>query len=208
MKEPESENDARVFHGHVARNKEPIAHALADLVASGASVLEVGSGSGEHAAYFAQTFRHREVTFQPTEFDPNHFDSIRAWLAHAQSPNLKSPERLDVTQSDWGLGSFDVVYAANVIHIVPWAVTVALFAGAARHLSPRGKLITYGPYRIGGRHTAESNAAFDARLRERDPSFGIRDFEALELIARGHGFVHAQRIAMPANNFLVSFERA
>lgn len=199
--------DARSFHAHVARNKQPISEVLKQQVPRGARVLEIGCGSGEHAAHFAGELAERDVVWLPTDLDSGALASARAWQAHAGLDHLLPPLELDVTREHWNLGLFEVVYSANVIHIAPWSVCEGLVRGAARHLTPNGLLITYGPYRIGGAHTALSNADFDARLKAKDPAWGVRDLEAITELAASSGFALLERVPMPANNFLLVFSR-
>jgi SAM-dependent methyltransferase len=200
--------DARRQAPAAARNRAPLREALGPLLADRTGlVLEIGSGSGEHALDWAQRFP--ALDWQPSEPDPENRDSIDAWRATADLPNLRAALALDAA-GDWaeaGLapGTLAAVLCLNVIHIAPWRVACGIIAGAARHLAPGGLLILYGPFREGGRHTAESNAAFDDSLRARDPAWGVRDLEAVTQLADAAGF-HPPRITrMPANNLVVSF---
>ena len=173
---------------------------------AGAAVLEVASGSGQHAAFFAAELSG--LTWQPTDRDGANFDSIVDWALEHGAANVCAPLELDVTDHAWGVGSFDAIFNANMIHISPWGTCLGLFRGAARHLRPGGRLFLYGPFRVDGEHTAPSNAAFDADLRRRDPSWGVRDREAVEKLAVAQGFVLAEPLEMPANNQLLVFERS
>lgn len=185
------------------RNKQPILDVLRRVLPPGARVLEIASGSGQHAAFFAASLP--SVTWLPTDVEPDHLASIAAYVHDAALPNLGAPRRLDVREEDWGVAEVDAIFSANLIHIAPWECAVALVGGAARTLRPGGVLVLYGPYRIGGRHTAESNAAFDADLRARDPRWGVRDLEAVDRIAESLRLVRVECVAMPANNQLAIF---
>jgi SAM-dependent methyltransferase len=168
-------------------------------------VLEVASGSGEHAAYFAKELPL--LTWQPSDPDPDALASIAAHGAAVQRSNLRPPLHLDVTAAAWPLERADAVLCCNMIHIAPWAACEGLIAGAARILAPGGVLYLYGPYKVGGRHTAPSNAAFDADLRTRNPQWGIRDLGAVTTLAENAGLALTETVAMPANNLSVVFRR-
>lgn len=195
----------KLHWGAPERNKGAILEVLARVLPAGAEVLEIASGSGQHAAHFAA--RLPTVSWTPSDVDPANLASIRAWVAEAQLPNLCEPRSIDVLADDWGVGSVDAVFNANMVHITPWECAEALFAGAARHVKPGGLLLLYGPFHIGGRATAPSNAGFDADLRRRDARFGVRDLETvLELGARS-GFDFVERVPMPANNQTLVFRK-
>jgi SAM-dependent methyltransferase len=180
------------------RNKQPILDVLSRVLPPAGTLLELASGTGQHAAYFA---RHLPSwTIQPSDVEPENLASIRAWVSEADLPNLRQPVRIDVLDDDWQLPTMDAVYSANLIHIAPWQATVGLVRGAARQLAPVGKLVIYGPFRIGGQHTAPSNESFDASLRERDARFGVRDLEAVLALAAESDLHLLERIEMPANN--------
>ena len=187
------------------RNKGPILAVLRDALPPAGTVLEIASGSGQHAAFFAASLpRHR---FVPSDVDADNLASIRAYQAEATT-NLAPPIALDVTSTDWGVGKVDAIFCANMIHIAPWSCCEGLLTGAGRHLRPGGVLILYGPYRIGGAHTADSNAEFDRGLHARDPSWGVRDLEQVVAAARPHGLTLRECIAMPANNQCLIFDAA
>jgi len=133
--------------------------------------------------------------------------SIEAYVAELGRSNLPRPLTLDVTTDDWCADPIDLVFCANMIHIAPWECTVHLMDGARRHLRPGGRLITYGPYRIGGKHTAPSNATFHESLRARDPRWGVRDLESVVALADGAGLHLVERLEMPANNQMLVFRR-
>ena len=186
-----------------ARNREPILAVLREqLAAPVASVLEIACGSGEHALFFAAALPH--LRWQPTDADPAHVASAEAWRAAEGTPNLLPARRLDVSEPDWG-PPVDAVYVANMFHISPFQASVDFFAGAARVLRPGGLALSYGPYKVGGAHTAPSNETFDASLRSRDPSWGLRDLS--ELAAVAPLFQLEARIAMPANNYTLIWRR-
>lgn len=187
-----------------ARNREPILAVLAERLAPPvASVLEIACGSGEHALFFAARLPH--LSWRPTDPDPAHVASAAAWRLHAGTPNLLEPLILDVLAEDWGVEPVDAIYVANMFHIAPWEATVAFFAGARRLLRPGGLAITYGPYRVGGAHTAPSNEAFDASLRARDSRWGVRDVGDVARVAAG--FLLEEQVAMPANNLTLIWRR-
>jgi SAM-dependent methyltransferase len=188
-----------------ARNREPILLVLRDCLPRPALVLEIASGSGEHAVWFSSALP--ELTWQPTDHDPESLSSIAAWRDRAGSRNLLPPLWLDAAADTWPVAHADAVVAINLIHIAPWTATKGLIEGAARILTQGGPLVLYGPFREAGVHTAASNAAFDAALRARDPSWGIRDLEEITEVASQHGLIGPERIAMPANNLSVVFRR-
>jgi SAM-dependent methyltransferase len=189
----------------VARNREPILRVLRDTLPPSALVLEIASGTGEHALWFSRALP--AVTWQPSDQDPEALKSIAAWRDMSGLVNLLPPLPLDAASEAWPVARADAVIAINMVHIAPWAATRGLIAGAARVLGPGGLLFLYGPFREGGVHTGAGNAAFDAELRAQDPSWGIRDLDDVTAIARRHGFDAPERIAMPANNLSVVFRR-
>jgi SAM-dependent methyltransferase len=188
-----------------ARNRDPILEVLRRVLPARGTVLEIASGSGEHAVYFAAALPH--LVWQPTDPDPAALRSIAAYRASAGLPNLAPPVALDAAASAWPVEAADAVVAINMVHIAPWRATEGLMAGAARVLGPAGVLYLYGPYMVDGAHTAPSNAAFDESLKARDPAWGVRDVADVSALARSHGFVLAERVAMPANNLSLIFRR-
>jgi SAM-dependent methyltransferase len=188
------------------RNKTPILEVLGRVLPPTGTLLEIASGTGQHAAHFAEHLSGWVI--QPSDIDSENLESIEAWVADARLPNLRRPFRLDVLAADWGVGLVDAVYCANMIHIAPPACTAGLVAGAGRHLNGGGHFVLYGPFRMGGEHTAPSNAAFDADLRARNPAFGVRDLEDVQSGAAAAGLTLIERVAMPANNWTLIFERA
>ena len=197
--------DARRFAPAVARNKAAITEVLARHLPAAGLVLEIASGSGEHALHFAAHFP--ALGFQPTDPDAAALASIAAWQAEAQLPNLLLPLMLDVMADAWPVQKVDAVLCINMIHIAPWEATAALMRGAARVLPRDGALFLYGPFMRGGQHTAHSNAEFDAGLRAQDARWGVRDLEAVAEIASAAGFAAPVVEEMPANNLSVIFRR-
>jgi SAM-dependent methyltransferase len=199
------EEDARRYAPSVARNKDAIAGVLARYLPSSGLVLEIASGSGEHAVHFASTFP--ALVFQPTDPSEEARASIAAWRQEAALPNMRAPLALDVTAAPWPINYADAVTCINMIHIAPWEATLGLMAGAARIIPPSGLLFLYGPYKRAGQHTAPSNADFDASLRERDARWGVRDLETVAAEATAMGFAAPMIEAMPANNLSLIFRR-
>ena len=188
-----------------ARNRDPILAVLRRVLPARGIVLETNSGTGEHAAYFAAALPH--LTWQPSDTDPDSLTSIEAHRAIASAPNLRAPLTLDVTASLWPVAQADAIVSINMIHIAPWVAAEGLMAGAARLLGPGRVLYLYGPFKENGQHTAPSNEAFDASLRARDPSWGVRDTGEVRALAQEHGFDFVERVAMPANNLSLVFQR-
>jgi SAM-dependent methyltransferase len=195
--------DGALTSPSVARNREPILAVLRRVLPAGGIVLEIASGTGEHAMHFAAALL--ELTWQPTDRDPEARRSIAARRAAGVLPNLLPPLELDAAAPSWPVERADAIVAINMIHIAPWSAAEGLMAGAARLLAPGGILYLYGPYQENGRHTAPSNAAFDASLRARDPEWGVRDVGAVAELAARHGLALAERVAMPANNLSLVF---
>jgi len=191
--------------GAPERNKQPILEILERVLPETGTLLEVASGTGQHAVHFAQHLP--SWTIQPSDVDPANLASIRAWRLEAGLPNLCEPLELDVASDDWPVSPLPAIFNANLIHIAPWSAALGLIRGAARHLLPGGQLIVYGPFRIGGAHTAPSNQAFDESLRAQNSDFGVRNLEDLRTVAEQHGLAFSERIEMPANNQTVVFTR-
>ena len=197
--------DGRLYFPATGRNREPILEVLRLVFAPPVHrVLEIASGSGEHAVAFAAELPW--ITWHPTDVDPAHLASIDAWRAGTGLARVAPAVRLDVLSDDWPEGPFDAVFCANMIHIAPWEATLGLCAGAARALRPGGVMVTYGPYRRSGVPTALSNEAFDASLRARDPRWGLRSVE--ELAAAAPGFSLERIVEMPANNLSLLWRRS
>lgn len=202
------EADARLNAPAAARNAEPITAVLKARLTGARRVLEIASGTGEHALAFSRALPH--LTWQPSDPDPRSRASIAAWMRHAGADG-PPPLHLDVTEPDWVAqcpGHWDAVVCINMIHIAPWAAAAGLIAGAGTLLQPGGVLVLYGPFKIDGLHTADSNARFDASLRLRDPDWGVRDLADVVDLAQRNGLTLCDSVAMPANNLTVVFERS
>jgi hypothetical protein len=189
----------------VARNRDPILAVLREALPAAGTVLEIASGTGEHAVHFAAGLPH--LAWQPTDPDAQARSSIAAHAAAAGLSNLLPPLELDAAAPAWPVTRADALVSINMIHISPWRATQGLMAGAARVLSAGAPLYLYGPYRQHGLHTAPSNAAFDESLRARDPEWGVRDLDEVVALAAGHGLALQRSVAMPANNLSVIFRR-
>jgi SAM-dependent methyltransferase len=187
------------------RNREPILAVLRRVLPPSGLVLEIASGTGQHAVHFAAALP--DLDWQPSDAAPDARASVAAWAAHAALGNLREPLDLDVLREPWPVAAADAVVCINLIHIAPWAATRALLSGAARVLGPGGVLVLYGPYRRAGAHTAASNALFDRQLQSLNPEWGVRDMEAVEALAQEAGFTTRDVVAMPANNFTVVFRK-
>lgn len=179
------------------QNRAPLLEVLTPLLTERRSLLEIGSGTGQHAVYFSRQLPH--LSWQCSDVAENH-PGIHAWLAEEGPPNALAPLLLDVRYGPWPQPAFEAVFSANTVHIMGWPAVEAMFAGVAGVLIPGGLFILYGPFNYGGRYTSESNARFDQWLRLRDPHSAIRDFEALDALAQAAGMVLHADIAMPANN--------
>jgi SAM-dependent methyltransferase len=208
------------------KNKEPILNELLRLFADRKQVLEIASGTGQHAVYFARALPH--LIWQPSEL-PQNLAGIQAWLDEAQLPNVLPPLAINVNDARWpGFATvrpepFDVaqdgpvegqlpsttpdaVFNANTVHIISWPEVEKLFMHIGRVIGPGGKVCFYGPFNYDGRFTSESNARFDAWLKSRDPQSGVRDFEAVNQLARAQGLELLEDIAMPSNNRMLVWE--
>ncbi|MGJ3265214.1 MAG: DUF938 domain-containing protein [Salinarimonas sp.] len=188
-----------------ARNRDPILSVLRRVLPATGVVLEIASGTGEHAVHMARALPGS--TWQPSDPDPQARASVAAWRAQARLPNLEPPMALDTAAPDWPAIRADAVVAINMIHIAPWEAGLGLMAGAGRLLPPGGPLVLYGPFNRDGRHTAPSNAEFDASLKARDPRWGIRDVADVGAAAAARGLSLVERIDMPANNMILVFRR-
>jgi hypothetical protein len=186
-----------------ARNREAILAVLHDWLPRSGLVLEIAAGTGEHALAFAAAFP--DLAWQPTDPDPEARASIAAWREEEGTPNLLAPLHLDVRSAPWPLSQADAVLAINLVHISPPEAGLALLDGAARLLPGGAPLILYGPWRVPGEPLAPSNLAFDQALKERDPTFGLRDVRAFAAEAAERGFRFAERWTMPANNLMLRF---
>jgi hypothetical protein len=193
------------FSPSAEKNQAPIARVLAGVLPSSGRVLEVASGSGQHVIHFAREFPH--LVWQPSDADPLAIASIEAWRREAALPNILPAIALDASSSDWPIGAAEAVLSINMTHISPWAATVGLVAGAARVLATGAPLVLYGPYVVEGRETAPSNVAFDASLRAKDPSWGVRSLGEVVAAARPVGLELERFFDMPGNNITIVLRR-
>lgn len=187
------------------RNRDAIAAVLGDWLPASGTVLEVASGSGEHAVHFAAAFP--KLDWQPSDPDPSALASIAAWSAEAGLPNIAAPLHLDASAPDWPLGHADALLCINMVHISPWTATVGLFTQSAKLLQEGAPLILYGPYFRKDHPTAPSNLAFDESLRARDAEWGVRWLEDVTEVTEAKGFELAQVREMPANNLMLLYRR-
>ena len=192
------------FAESCARNREPILAVLREVFADRRQVLEIASGTGQHAVHFGAALPH--LHWQTSELPANHA-GIRAWLDEAGLANVSPPLALDVDDPVWPVAEVDAIFNANTVHIIAWPSVERMFAGIGRVLAPGGLLCLYGPFNYGGRYTAESNARFDVWLKQRDPVSGVRDFEALDALARAQGLVLQRDFDMPSDNHTLVWRR-
>ncbi len=186
------------------RNKSPILQVLQQEFRQVGDVLEVGSGTGQHAAHFARHMSH--LRWHPSDLAVNHA-SILEWAHEAGVSNVLAPLTLDVDDRPWAVPSVNGVFTANTLHIIHWVSVVNLIGGAAAVLDEGGVFCVYGPFNYNGQYTSDSNAMFDQWLKQRDPGSGIRDFEAVDRLARAQGLVLHNDHAMPANNRLLVWRK-
>jgi SAM-dependent methyltransferase len=188
------------------RNKDPILTVLESVLPAMGSVLEIASGSGQHVCYFARSLPG--LQWQPSEPDAAHLGAIEARVRESGLTNIATPITLDVHEPRWPVADdLDAIVCINMIHISPWSATLALCAGAERHLRTGGLLVTYGPYLQDGT-AVRSNLDFDASLKRRNPAWGLRDLDEVTRVAAGHGLTRRQVVPMPANNLSVVFAKA
>ncbi len=185
------------------RNKAPILEVLQQLLPSSGKILEIGSGTGQHIAYFAPHFPL--LQWQPSDRD-EYLPGLTARVEQEGSPNILPPIKLDVLEQ-WPDGRFDAAYSANTAHIMGWDAVCATFAGLGAHLAPGGLYCLYGPFNQDGGFTAESNREFDRHLRSSDPHMGLRDLEALESLAKRSQMLLQEQFSMPANNQILVFRK-
>ncbi len=211
--------DARRYAPATERNRQPILALLQRVLPPSGTVLEISSGTGEHAAFFAPHLAPRQ--WLPSDLNPEACQSIAAWRSVAPAENLHAPVKIDAAVAPWPVESelfrgslptldlqrhpITALVNINMIHISPWSACLGLMAGAGRILPQGGVLFLYGPYRQGGQHTAPSNAAFDASLQAQNPQWGVRDLEAVVSAAEAQGLALVETVAMPANNLSVVF---
>jgi SAM-dependent methyltransferase len=198
--------DSPAFH----RNHEPIWTAISGfLMAQSGDLLEVGSGTGQHAVAFAR--RAPQINWWPSDIYESHLKSIAAWRTHSPATNLRAPQRVDLNDAGWtwaGSAPLTAILCINVLHISPWRVSQNLLSGAGRLLRGGGRLFVYGPFKRDGTHTSPSNAAFDATLQAENPDWGVRDVSDLNVLAHAAGLTPAEISPMPANNLVLAFGRA
>jgi SAM-dependent methyltransferase len=208
-----SETDGRLQSPSFERNFMPIRDALHPFLSGAAgTVLEIGSGTGQHIAHLAVEFPG--LAWIPSDIHAAHHASIAAWGVASNCSNLAAPLFVDAA-ADWpndplvrALGDLTAVLSCNVIHIAPWAVARGIVGGAVRVLAPGGVLILYGPFREGGEHTGSGNASFDAGLQAENPEWGVRDLDDVAALAQEAGFGPAEVTRMPSNNLMVAFAKA
>lgn len=189
------------------RNREPILGVLREAFAAARDVLEIGSGTGQHAVYFAQALPH--LTWHTSD-RAEHHAGINEWITEAALTNLRPPLALDVRETLWpvpAVQNVDGVFTANTLHIMDWTAVQSAFRGIARVLNEGGTLAVYGPFNYGGKFTSDSNARFDTLLRSRGVGSGLRDIEAVDALARDGGLTLVQDVAMPANNRTLVWRR-
>ena len=187
------------------RNAGPILEVLRRLLPAQARVLEVASGTGQHAVHFARELPG--LDWQPSDPDPACRASINAWREATEVTNVTAPIDLDVRDLPWSAQPVDAVFVANLLHVAPADILEPLMRGSAGVLRPGGQLLIYGPFRVGGEHTAASNARFDRALRRENPQWGLRDVDDVQVAARAVGLQQVEAVTMPANNLLLGFRR-
>ena len=186
------------------RNQGSILNVLKRVFADSKNVLEIGSGTGQHAVYFGSHLPH--LRWQTSDLEQNHA-GIRLWLEEAKLENVLPPIILNANDSTWSVTEIDAIFSANVVHIMGWPEVIKMFSGIGRTLAPGGKLCLYGPFNYDGQFTSESNKQFDQWLKANNPASGVRDFEALDQLARQEGLVLSEDIEMPSNNRCLIWSR-
>ena len=192
------------FSSAAERNRQPILDVLRELLPVEGTLLEIGSGTGQHAVFFAQNLPG--LTWQPTDREEN-LAGLEACFQAEGNERILPLLHLDVLSDPWPGRSYDAAYSANTAHIMSWEAVIAMFSGVGAHLAGGARFCLYGPFNIENRFTSPSNAQFDAHLREQDPQMGIRDMAAVENLANLHHMRLEQKIAMPANNFILVFQK-
>ena len=187
----------KLYSESCEQNKAPILKILEHVFQDSKNVFEIGSGTGQHAIYFAEHLPH--LTWQPSDLSEN-LSSIDAWSQDASLNNLNSPIELDVLNPPVGLSEFDSVFTANSLHIMSWPMVEAFFRVVGSMLERQGRLLIYGPFSYQGKHTSLSNERFDLYLKQNNPNSGVHDFDDLEILAKNNGFKLIEDYAMPANN--------
>jgi len=187
----------KLFSESCEQNKEPILEVLQEVFKDRKTVLEIGSGSGQHAVYFAKHLPH--LSWQPSDLADN-LASIHAWAEESALDNLKDPIELDALNQPWEVDVVDALFTANSLHIMSWAMVEQFFQGVGQVLEPSGKLLIYGPFSYAGAHTSPSNDRFDQYLKQQNPLSGVRDFDDLNRLAKQQGLDFMKDYSMPANN--------
>jgi SAM-dependent methyltransferase len=203
--DPQAVTDPRLRAPSAQRNRDAILAVLADILPSTGLVLEIASGSGEHAVHFAAALPGLIV--QPSDPSPHAVASIAAWITESGRGNILPPLVIDATAPDWPLEAVDAILCINMIHIAPWTAAEGLFRHAGRLLKPGQPLYLYGPYRRPGRPLEPGNAAFDESLRGRDPAWGLREQDAVAALGAANGFGAPEVIEMPVNNLSLIFRK-
>ena len=179
------------------QNRQPILEVLREVFSKPGTVLEIGSGTGQHAVYFTEQLP--QLYWQPSDL-AEHLPGIRLWISEVEHDRIHAPHELDVSDPEWPVALADYVFTANTTHIVSWPKVQDMFAGIGRTLRQGGVFAQYGPFNYAGRYTSDSNAQFDQWLKQRDPNSGIRNFEDLQQLAQAQGMVLLEDYEMPANN--------
>ena len=192
------------FSSAVERNRQPILDHLRVLIPENGSVLEIGSGTGQHAVFFTQEMPG--LLWQPTDREEN-LAALEARFSEQGNENILPPLKLDVIRDPWPDYYYDAAFSANTAHIMPWEAVVSMFTGVASRLDTNARFCLYGPFNVNNRFTSQSNAHFDARLRAEDSKMGIRDLTIIESLAGLHQMPLEQKIAMPANNSMLVFKK-
>jgi hypothetical protein len=196
--------DTIPYSAAAERNRQPILDQLVALMPTQGTVLEIGSGTGQHAVFFSQNLA--QLVWQPSDREVN-LSGLQACFSAHGSDRILPLLKLDVLDDPWPGCSYAAVYSANTAHIMPWDAVVAMFAGVAAHLLPGARFFLYGPFNIDDQFTSEGNEQFDARLRAEDSRRGIRDLAAIKGLASLYQMQLEQQIAMPANNFILVFSK-
>jgi len=202
----EQTDDGRWIAPAAERNKDPILAVLRRVLPARGLVLEIGSGTGQHVAHFAKAMP--DLTWQPSDSDATYRSSVVRWIAHERVANVRAPMTLDVHDASWPVADVDAVISINVLHVSPWSAAAALFEGAGSVVRAGGVVFLYGPFMRGGRHTAASNATFDASLRAHDERWGVRNLDDVVATGRRVGFALREIVEMPANNLSVVLANA
>ncbi|WP_373486414.1 DUF938 domain-containing protein [Blastomonas sp.] len=202
----EAGSEARRHAPATVRNRDAIAAVLADILPACGSVLEIASGSGEHVTHFAGLWP--QLTWQPSDAEPASLASIAAWTAQSGLSNVAEPILIDVERRPWPIARADALLCINMAHISPWTASEALFCGAAAVLPTGAPLFIYGPFLRHDVMTAQSNIDFDASLKARNPSWGLRDVSAMDVLGQAHGLLRERLFAMPANNIALVYRSA